>query len=203
MSGVNDIIFSGGVMKNKKFSFVRWLTKKDIEKLVKLLDYEIIPNRDDLKYKSIRRSKDKEGHYHIYIECKDLIAIETKERFTKFLSNSETFKNAMRRGGLFAAVLASALGDYPSYSVYDDDIITLDITDFKINELSYKSQDKVSENNERMTKQYNKYMVEKFGRFYNGMKAAALKKSYKEDREKTQNQETEQTKENNEETMEK
>lgn len=192
-------------MKNKKFSFVRWITKKDIEKLVKLLGYEIVPNidEDDLKYRSIRRFKDEKGHYHIHVECKDLITIETKKHFAEIISETETFKDLMRRGGLFAAALAATLVNYSTFSELDN-IIILDITDFYIEELSLKSPNLIEENSERMTKEYRKYMVEKFGRFYNGMKSAALKKLYKEVREEeAQNKEAEQTKENNEEQLEK
>lgn len=205
--GSNDIINSGGVMKNKKFSFVKWLTNRDVEKLVEKLGYEIMNKKDDPDKKRISRFTDKDGYKHISVFCKDLISMEAEGEMYKALSKNKSFGNMMRKVGAVYSMLGAIAGgsDYSYPYSYSSNFIWLDITDFLVLEnMSLKKEEDNVENARRMTKIYQDYMSKKFGRFYNGMRNADIKRTYKEAREEeAKNKEAEQTKENNEETMEK
>lgn len=171
-------------MKNK-FSFVQWLTNRDVEKIVELLGYEIMPQTDNPNKKRISRYKNEE--HHIIVFCKDLISMENKKQKYSFLNKSDAGRNLIKNIGMVSLMLGVMDADN-NYDKMNDAII-LDITDFLVMEsLSLKNEDEQIENARRMTKIFNNYMSKKFGRFYNGMKAAEIKKIYKEAREEKETQ---------------
>ena len=202
--GGNVIIILGGVMKNKKFSFVRWLTNRDIEKILAPLNIEIMKKKNSDKLR-ILRGKDENGDRVITVFCKDNNPNEEKDlqdSIMREMMQHPTFRGFMSKI-LTVTALVSSMNPESSFSQYDNTLI-LRFEDYFLTEsLSLKSEDKQIEFGRKLTKHYQEYMSKKFGRFYNSMKGAYYKKLYKEDREKTQNQEAEQTKETNEETMEK
>lgn len=198
--GGNDIINSGGVMKNKKFSFVKWLTNRDIEKILAPLNIEIMKKKNSDKLRIIR------GDGAITVFCKDNNPNEEKDMrdsIMREMMQHPTFRGFMSRI-LTVNALVSSMNPESSFSQYDNTLI-LRFEDYcLIESMSLKSEEKQIEFDRKLTKHYQEYMSKKFGRFYNGMKAAALKKSYKEAREEeAKNKEAEQTKEDSEETMEK
>ena len=188
-------------MKNKKFSFVKWLTNRDVEKLVEELGYEIMP-QEESKNKVISRYKDKEtGENHIHVFCKDLISIEARKVAMDGLRKIGAFRDMMNRIGLFTAMLGVMSGDSDNSFSKLNDMIILDISDYFIFEhLSLKDDQAQIENNRRMIKIYQDYMTKKFGRFYNGMKSAEYKRFHKQIREeesKEAENQTEKTAEDN------
>ena len=191
-------------MKKNSFCFVKWLTNRDVEKIVELLGYEIMPKKDNPDKKRIYRNKDKDGN-HIHVFCKDLISIEAKRAVEKELLQVDAFRDMMKQIGVISAMLGMMNGGSDYSFGQMNDIIILDISDFFVFEqLSLKDDKAQIENNRRMIKIYQDYMSKKFGRFYNGMKSAEYKRVHKEVREEeAQNKETEQAEDNNEEQLEK
>lgn len=192
-------------MKNNKFSFVRWLTNRDVEKLVQAFGYEVMTQKDNPDKPRISRYKDKEtGENHIHVFCKDLISMEARKVAMEGLREIGVFRDMLNQIGMISAMLGAMGGSDYSFGQMND-IVMLDITDFFVfEELSLKEEQEQIDNNRRMIKIYQNYMSKKFGRFYNGMKSAEYKRVHKEVREEeAQKQEVEKTEENNEETIEK
>lgn len=192
-------------MKNKKFSFVRWLTNRDIEKILAPLNIEIMKKKNSDKLR-ILRGKDENGDRVITVFCKDNNPNEEKDlqdSIMREMMQHPTFRGFMSKI-LTVTALVSLMNPESSISQYDNTLI-LRFEDYFLTEsLSLKSEDKQIEFGRKLTKHYQDYMSKKFGRFYNGMKSAEYKRVHKEVREEeAQKQEAKQTEENNEETMEK
>ena len=174
-------------MKKEKFSFVKWLTTKDIEKIATSLNLEIMNKKDDETKKRILRHKDEDG-YHITVFCKDLKQIEANAEMSKFLMGLPRFRNIATSMMLSMAMLSGATSFFEA-----NNMVILKFDDFFLQEtLSLKSEDEQLENDRHMTKVYQKYMSQKFGSHYTDMKRAYYKKLYQQYREEEKAKETEQ-----------
>ena len=178
-------------MKNKKenFSFAKWLTNRDIEKLVTLFGLELMEGKDDPTKKRIIRGKDKDG-YHIVAFCRNVKKEDADNALKKELFKSPTFKKFTQPIANAIAMLSMATGGSSWSGLFNNDVI-LNFDDFFVQELfSLKDEKEQIEYCRSLTKIYQTYMKQKFGTFYNGKKAAKYKSLYKEIKEKEeQNQE--------------
>ena len=175
-------------MKNN-FSFVKWLTKRDVEKILNSMGIEILDdtyNREGKKIKAIRKLKEKDtGVYHIIVKCKlneDLLNESNKEMSDFVLPQ----KLKSEIGKILFPKLAIVLALFSdSMRYFDGSMMMLEINDFYISEfLSLKPEDEQIKFGRALTKGYQKYMAGKFGRFYNSMKSAAIKKAIAEEKQK-------------------
>ena len=170
---------------NKKFSFVKWLTNRDIEKLVEAFGCELMDKENCIGKQNITRVKDEDGYNHILVYCIDTVAIEAKNIIKGFFRKNSEFRDMMLDLDLMLIALNN--GAPPRYSVDDFYIMTIDITDFFVfGERVFDQNDNQKARNAEMTDIYQKYMTKKFGRFYTGMKSAEYKrvKQAKEEEQK-------------------
>ena len=178
-------------MKKEKFSFVKWLTSRDIEKILSLLNYEILKKEDENGNfkKRILKTKDEEGR-HIIVFCKDLEYAKNRSKINdamkEVISQSPKLRNLMTNIFMTMAMFGAVNSD--GFSKYND-IAILRFDDFFLTEtLSLKSEEDQLENDRRLTKTYQQYMSQKFGRFYNSMKSAYYKKLHQEARKEEQSE---------------
>lgn len=177
-------------MKKEKFSFVKWLTTRDIEKITISLGLEIM-SKDNENKKRISRHNDEDG-YHIIVFCKDLKQIEANVEKSKFLMGLPEFRNIATSMMMSMAMLAGASEGQTSFFEANN-VVVLKFDDFFLQEtLSLKSEDEQLENDRHMTKVYQKYMSQKFGSHYTDMKRAHYKKLYQQYREEEKANEPEQ-----------
>ena len=166
---------------DKKFHFTKWLTNRDIEKIVKELGYEIVTKKDDTTGKDklrIIRSKTDEG-YSIIVFCKDLIMMKEKSMINDILCSSKELGKIYALNTMLSAI-ALGMGMNNDF-VEASNTIILNIDDYFIMEsMSLKDEDAERENDRRMSKIYQGYMSKKFGKFYNNMKRAHYKTLHKE-----------------------
>lgn len=169
-------------MKKERFSFVKWLTTRDIEKITEKLGYEILPQKDNPDKKGILRGKDENG-YHLTVYCRDLNKSEENALINSFLMGMPGFRRLATSMMAMAATLAGASED--ATSIWEaNTIVLLRFDDFFLQEtFSLKNEDKQIEIGKRLTKEYQNYMTKKFGRHYTDMKRAYYKQLYKQHRE--------------------
>ncbi len=157
-------------MNKPSLSFVKWLTKRDVEKILEQNGYEI--NYDLPTPYSKFKSED--GYYYIYVKC-------TKNK----LSESEMALSMVKKYML-------ENNPYVSSNYLDQNVTILEFSDFMLSEFVVSfDEDEATNINRNLTKNYHKYMVEKFGTFYNNMKKAYIKKLYNEDKKNEVNEEIE------------
>ena len=183
-------------MKKEKFSFVKWLTDRDIEKILKSLGYEIMEKEDKngVLKKRILRGKYDNGERNIIVFCKDLEYAEKRAKMDdamrEIIMQSPELRHMMSNILMTSALLGAANPDGFSKWSEMSSMAILKFDDFFLTEnLSTKSEEEQLENDRRMTRAYQKYMTQKFGRFYNSMKSGYFKKLHKEIREEEQKQE--------------
>lgn len=189
--------------KKQNFSFIKYLTNRDIEKILTPLNIEIMKRKNSDKLR-ILRGKDENGNRYITVFAKDNNPDETKEMrdvVMKEMMKLPSFRGFMANIFMSSVILQSM---NPGFSQFDNTVI-LRFEDYFLTEgLSLKTEEQKLEFDRKLTKNYQNYMTKKFGRFYNSMKSAYYKKLHKEIREEeAQNQEAEQAEENNEEIIEK
>lgn len=142
---------------NQKFSFVRWLTTRDIEKIVGSLGLEVMTHKNNPDKKMITRYKNESG-YHIGVFCRDLNKVETDMGLGWFIATP-----------------------YDSEFNRSKNIVILNFDDFfLLEQLPAKSEDEAFEYNAKLTFVYQQYMKEKFGRHYIDMKRAHYQKLHQE-----------------------
>lgn len=176
-------------MKNN-FSFVKWLTNRDVEKILNSMSIEILSdtyNRDGKKIKAIRRLKEKDtGLHHILVRCRlneDLLNENNKD-MSNFMIPQKLKSEIAKVLFPGLAMMSALFSDSMSY--YDGSMMILEINDFYISEfLSLKPEEEQIKFGRTLTKGYQKYMTQKFGRFYNSMKSAAIKKAIAEERQRS------------------
>ena len=186
-------------MKKENFSFVKWLTNRDIEKILEPLNIEIMEKEDEngnLK-KRITRFKDENGNRSIVVFCKNNNYDETKQAkdaIMKEMMQIPALKKMMSNVIMISAMLGS-LNPESNFSQYNDMLI-LKFEDYFLTEsLSLKTEDEQIDFDRKLTNNYQNYMSKKFGRFYNSMKSAHYKKLHKQFRDEQQQE----NKDNNEE----
>ena len=164
-------------MKNK-FSFTKWLTKRDIEKILAQFNIELNNERMDKDgnlLNPIVRGTDKDGRHRIFVFCVDKNQQKHDEELSKFLyENSAEFRKLKNQ---ISMILAYAQGINSNFDTYARrDKIVLEFDDFMITEsLSLKNEQEQFEFDKMLTNGYQKYMANKFGRFYYNMKAGYMK----------------------------
>ena len=175
-------------MKKEDFSFVKWLTKKDVKNILNNVGIELVEdhyNNNGKLVKSISKFKEEDGKTSVVVRC----------RFIENLNNS--FKNDDDKINLSSklktdvALIAmfSTLFGASSFSKYDS-MMMLKLEDFFCYEiLSIKSEEDEINFGRMLTKNYQEYMTKKFGDFYNCKKLAYIKKLNKEAKEQEQEQE--------------
>ena len=141
-------------MNKPSFSFVKWLTKKDVIKILEQNGYVI---NEDLP-NPYSKFKGDDGYYYIIVKC-------TKTVLSKF----DEFKNK-----LYSHM-------FNGYVPEMDNISLLEFSDFMLTEfLVTINEEETIKNTKQLTANYQKYMVEKFGKFYLNMKKAYIRKLNKE-----------------------
>ena len=176
-------------MKKEKFSFVKWLTNRDVEKILNSMGIEILKNeynREGKKLKPITKHKDKEtGLYRALVRCQlneDLLNENNKQMSDFFLPKKLKQELVKTLFPKMAVVMAMPFFS-ESMRYYDGSLMMLEINDFYISEfLSLKPEEEQIKFGRALTKGYQHYMTKKFGRFYNSMKSAAIKKAIAEDK---------------------
>ena len=152
-------------MKKNKFSFLDWLTKKDIEKILKLNSMKLA--KDLPLY--MQRATNEEGEKVIYLKCEKMDNTENE---------------------IINKISASIFG--PLCDIYSNNYMLIAIYDYAMTEcFSIRPEDEQLEISKQMTNNYQGFMQEKFGTFYNSKKSAYIKKLKKELKEETKNQEKE------------
>lgn len=163
----------------KKFSFVKHLTKRDVEKILGEIGLELDAeryDREDNKLASLIRGTEEDGRGFIIVFCVDRKKQEDERQASKFLyEKSDTYRKFVN--GLSALSMTSPSFGGLMDSYLSDGKVILKIDDFTITEgFSLKSEQEELDYDLMMTGIYQKYMVEKFGRFYNNMKAGYIRK---------------------------
>ena len=176
-------------MKKENFSFVKWLTNRDVEKILNSMGIELLTDNYDRNgnlLKPIKKYRDKEtGKYRIIVKCQlneDLI--DKNNELNDFVLPSK-LKNAIKDILFKSSIVFASMPLMNSFSSYfDDSRLILEINDFYICELlSLKLEEEQVKFDRVLTKGYQSYMTKKFGRFYNCMKSAAIKKAIAEEKE--------------------
>lgn len=171
-------------MKKEEFSFVKWLTTRDVEKIVDKLGLELMTSPDTGK-KRISKYKDSEtNNYCILAFCKHK---EVENDETDSALKGISLSNNMKKLLVTMAATSFAFGG-GAYSDCFDNVI-LRFEDFFLYEvLSLKFGDELEEFNRNAIKVYQNYMKEKFGTHYVHMKRAKYKKLYEEIRKDKENE---------------
>ena len=173
----------------ESFSFAKWLTNRDIEKIAELLGLEIMLKNDTTK-KRILRHKDENG-YHIRVFCTDIKQVEADKEIQKTLQGFPSCKKLAGQIFMINAMFAS-LGNTNSFAEIKN-MVMLEFDDFFLTEcLSMKNEEELFKFNSKLTSVYQNYMTEKFGRHYTDMKKAHYKKLHKQIREEEEEEENEQ-----------
>lgn len=153
-------------MKKESFSFVKYLTKTDVKKILKICCYEI---NEELPT-PYSKFKDSNGEYFIIVKCKKNLLTEKEYMIKKI--EKYIFKNNSQ------------------LSSYSNDNTILEFTDFMLTEFLISfSEEEYIENNRNLTNIYHKYMEEKFGTFYTTQKKKYIKQLQKEDNEQEKEKE--------------
>ena len=170
----------------KEFCFTKFLTNRDIEKILTSVGMELIKdqyNKNGDLLKPIIRSKDEDGKTNIIVRCR--FNEETKEKMSQ--ENDKIIMNLSPelKKILFPMFMFSSLGNFGRYSKYSD-MMMLQFEDFVLYEiLSLKDDDEQIKFGRMLTSKYHDYMKEKFGKFYVYKEAAYIKKLRKEAREES------------------
>ena len=179
----------------KKFSFVKHLTKRDVEKIVENVGLEIDVNREDVNgnpLNPLMRGTDEDGRSYIMAFCVDNKKIEETKKLHKYMyENSPAFREFSQKLAILSGALAGFGGfsDNP-YSAMNGKVM-LRFDDFTLTEcFSLKPEQEELEFDRMMTGIYQNYMVEKFGRFYNNMKAGYIRTLNMEEKKKAKEENT-------------
>ena len=171
-----------------KESFVKWLTNRDVEKIAKLVGLKLMEKDEDDNKQRIIRYKKEDG-YHLIAFCNYLPSEEIDQENQDFMMKVPEYKQLCKSFLLAAGIFASLGGDYYG----QNNTVVLDFDDFFLQEaFSLKEKDEQIEYNRNLTKVYQQYMSEKFGRHYNDMKRACYQKLYKEIRNEGNEQQEQQ-----------
>ena len=177
-------------MKKQEFSFVKWLTIRDIQKILETMNLEITKKDDGSNKLKITRAKDENGHRYITVFCKYRTVDETqdiKDDLLKEMAKTPAFGGMMSNIMMTSAVVGT-LNQGFDFSNFDD-VVMLRIDDFYIvEELSLKPEKEQNEFDKKLTRNYQDYMTKKFGRFYNSMKGAYIKKMRKQVQEEQESE---------------
>ncbi len=151
-------------MNKDNFSFVKYLTKNDVKKILKKCGYEI---NEELP-SPYSKFKDENGKYYIIVKC------------SKTLFNKNEYIVKKIESFMFN------YNHYLSNNISNNTI--LDFSDFTLVEFSVSfDEEETIKNNQSLTQIYHQYMQEKFGKFYNQMKKKYIKSLEKQDNEKEEN----------------
>ena len=171
----------------EKNSFVEWLTNRDLEKITSSLNLEIMNEEENANKKRIMRFRDEDGPYIIAF-CKDL-------QLEGDYSQMQSMMRAPKISQIASTMIATsiALGEMGEHSFFEDSsVVVLRFDDFFLQEsFSFRSEQEEIEYDQYLTKVYQEYMSQKFGRHYTDMKRAHYQKIYKELREEEDNKEVE------------
>ena len=173
----------------KDFCFTKFLTNRDIDKILDSVGIELVKNqynRDGELLKPIIRMKDEDGKTIITVRCqfnekmKEAMEYDKKDK----INIPQSLKNIL----LLSAMVSTLLGA-SSWSKYDD-MMMLRFEDFLLYEvLSLKDEKTQIEFGRMLTNKYQHYMKEKFGKFYMYKEAAYIKKLRKEVKGQKENEE--------------
>ena len=155
----------------KQFSFVKYLTKKDVLELLKRCNFSLASNYPQ----SLRKHKEKDGTYTITIKATNNNKNEAKDELENIL-----FKNR-RDVGLMYAMMAISMGD--SWSVFSGKTSIFEISDFAFVNLMPMPDLFGEDVSQMLTKKYHEFMKEKFGTFYVSKFKKYYKKIMKEQKE--------------------
>lgn len=149
----------------KDFSFVNWLTKRDIKSIINDLDLKL----DDQRYDDygrlinpIRRYTGEDGLKHIMVFCRDAKTKPEEELIRKYV--------------------------YSNFPVLDDceyffypKVTVLNFTDFELVEsFSIKDEEIFMDFHTRLNSVYDRYMNKKFGEFYKHSKKVYVRSIQKQ-----------------------
>ena len=171
-------------MKKNSFSFVKWLTTRDIEKIVDRMGFEVLSQEDSNKKKIIKYKDEKTGEYNIIVFCKP--NKEESEKIGKAFS--EIAKTKIGKNLILTTRILGIAGGMLHYDYMGNTILRFEDF-FAYETLSIRYGEELDEFNSQTTKIYQNYMKEKFGKFYTSMKSAAYKKLYAEIRQEEAEQE--------------
>lgn len=140
----------------EEISFVKLLNKLDIIKILEINNLEL--NNNAIEPLSIDRYDN--GEWVIFAKCKRIDNQENKLNEISAKTASKLFKHTQH-----LALLGSIIGNN-SYSFFDYTEL-IEIKDFTMFEvLSFKNDNELKEHIQTMTKNYHKYMKNKFGDIY-------------------------------------
>lgn len=175
----------------EKFSFVKHLTKRDIEKILEKLGFELKYDRHDREgnpLSPISRHTDEDGKSSIIAFCIDKNQIEQENEVAGYLYKESPafrqFANNLMSLNLAFGGMGGLVNDYmPSHNMM------LRFDDFTLTEcFSVKSEQEELDFDLKMTNVYQNYMAEKFGRFYYNMKAGYIRSLKMEEAKKSKNE---------------
>ena len=149
-------------MNKPSFSFVKWLTKRDVEKILEKNGYEINYNLPS----PYSKFKGDDGYYYIFVKC-------TKKISTEMEKDLNIAKEFMSKKSLCIP-----------FDFFNKNHVLLEFSDFMLTEqlVAYLDENEAININKNLTRTYQNYMKEKFGSFYVNMKKAYIKKLYQEDK---------------------
>ena len=172
-------------MSKNDFNFTKWLTKNDISKILNTVGIELIENNYDRNGKLIRPiSKIKiDDKYEYIVRCKfneeKLAEMEKGKIKNNFVPDS--IKTTLLALG---SILAASSLSGSSYNSINGNDFVLKFEDFFCYEvLSTKSEEDEIKFGRMLTKNYQEYMIKKFGNFYKAKRNSYYKKLNKMEKE--------------------
>ena len=133
-------------MKKQGFSFVKWLTNRDIQKILAPMNLEIMEKDDGSKKLRILREKDENGTRFITVFCKNNND-EYINDLTQFPYLGGMFSNALMVG-----TVLGTMGENSNFSKYNNDMV-LRIDEFYITEMfSLKPEEEQEEFDRKLTR---------------------------------------------------
>ena len=150
----------------KQFSFVKYLTKKDVLELLKRCNFSLASNYPQ----SLRKHKEKDGTYTITIKATN--------------NNKNEAENISLKNKsivLLHAFMSMSMED--SWSVYSGKTSIFEISDFAFVDLMPMPDLFGADVSQMLTKKYHEFMKEKFGTFYVSKFKKYYKKIMKEQKE--------------------
>ena len=151
----------------RNFSFVNWITKKDIKNIINQLNLKLSDNHYDDYGKPvspIRRYTGEDGVNHIIVFCENAKSTLEDSIIEKYLAQNLQIFDILNENYFY----------YPKVTV-------LNFTDFELNEsFSLKDEEIYMDFYSKLNKTYEKYMNKKFGEFYQDSKKLYAKQLKKE-----------------------
>ncbi len=163
-------------MNKNEFNFTKWLTKKDIVKILNSVGIELLENhhnRNGELVNPVSKIKTDDGKYEFIVRCRF-----NEEKLKQLKQNGVKIDFMPKSLKIVLLAMSSLLAPFAgSYNSINGDDFLLKFEDFFCYEVfSTKNQEDEVEFGRMLTKNYQEYMIKKFGSFYKTKRNSYYKK---------------------------